>query len=323
MTDLLGTVCGISRGRKDVLGSIAEYLQGEDRRPMVIHGASGSGKSAVVARASETVRVNPGSAVVIRRFIGATPESSSGITLRRSLSEEIGERYGVAEEIPAEFHSIVRTFGDRLALSTQERPLVLLVDALDQIAARDPAAAVTWLMPELPPYCRVVVSTTDIARSPEGARMFELEALPAEDAEGVLALWLHAAGRELRDWQRVKVLAYYSECGLPLYLRLAFEEARLWRSFDEPEACALREGLAGIIDILLNRLSSRRQPWQLSCEPQSWLSGNRALWADGGRDTRCPDSGWECLAGIRGGKASPPASAAPPADRLVAFVSRA
>jgi WD40 repeat protein len=243
-------------GRKDVLDSIEQYVKGGTRRPLVVHGASGSGKSAVMARALEVLLGNPRNAVVIRRFIGVTPESSSGITLLRSLCEEIGRRYGVTEEIPVEFHSLVRTFAGRLALGTADRTLILFIDALDEIAASDPAADITWLMPELPRHCRVVLSTTDVARSLEAARLVELGALPAEDAEEALALWLHDARRELRVWQREKVLAYYGRCGLPLYLRLAFEESRRWRSFDEPEACELREGLAGIIDVLLDRLSS-------------------------------------------------------------------
>jgi tetratricopeptide (TPR) repeat protein len=70
-------------------------------------------------------------------LIGVTPESSSGITLLRSLCEEIGQQYGVTEEIPVEFHSVVRTFADRLELATADRPLVLFIDALDQIAASD------------------------------------------------------------------------------------------------------------------------------------------------------------------------------------------
>lgn len=244
-------------GREAVLRAVDEYLLGgEDRRPMVVCGASGSGKSAVMARASEGALADSGKAVVVRRFIGATPDSSDGLTLLRGLCEEIGQVYGVAEEIPADFNSVVRTFANRLTLATTERPLVVFMDALDQIAASDPAAKVTWLMPELPEHCRVVVSTTDISGAIERARMIELAALPMEDAEGALALWLHGAGRELRDWQREKMLTFFRRCGLPLYLKLAFEEARRWRSFDAPEGCLLGEGIAGIIDMLFDRLSS-------------------------------------------------------------------
>ena len=242
-------------GRKDVLGAIDEYVNGRDRRPMVVSGASGSGKSAVIARASESLLDGLIDAVVIRRFTGVTPESSSGTTLLRSLCEQIGQRYGVREEIPVEFDAVVRAFVDRLGRATSEQPLVLFIDGLDQVGADDPAAAPTWLMPELPPHCRVVVSTTYVAPSLARARMFELEPLPPTDAHAVFERWLFDAGRDLQAWQCEKVLDYYSRCSLPLYLKLAFEESRLWKSFAGPEQCLLGDGLDGIIDLFFDRIS--------------------------------------------------------------------
>src|ERR1019366_688833 len=57
-------------GRAPVMSAIDDYVRSDDRRPMVIHGASGSGKSAIMATVS-------GAAGAIRRFIGATPGSSN------------------------------------------------------------------------------------------------------------------------------------------------------------------------------------------------------------------------------------------------------
>ena len=70
--------CRIFTGRESVLNTIADYLRGEERRPLVLHGESGSGKSAVMAKASQQYK-GPGR--VIRRFIGASPESASGHAL--------------------------------------------------------------------------------------------------------------------------------------------------------------------------------------------------------------------------------------------------
>jgi len=54
------------------------------------------------------------------------------------------------------------------------------------------------------------------------------------EAEGsaLLYAWLDETRRTLQSGQRAAVLAAFAHEGLPLYLRLAFEEARLWRSFD-------------------------------------------------------------------------------------------
>ncbi|MGA2149872.1 MAG: DUF4062 domain-containing protein, partial [Bryobacteraceae bacterium] len=102
-------------GREEVLKEITEYVRADSDRPLMLHGASGSGKSAVMAQASERAREALPSAVVIRRFIGASPESSSGLTLLRGISQQIGEAYGVAAELPADFDDVARVFREQLA----------------------------------------------------------------------------------------------------------------------------------------------------------------------------------------------------------------
>ena len=47
----------------------------------------------------------------------------------------------------------------------------------------------------------------------------------------------------------------FGRCGRPLYLKLASEEARGWASYLPAEECLLGEGVEGVIDTLLNRLS--------------------------------------------------------------------
>jgi len=242
-------------GRKSAIDAIDGYLKSKDPRPLVLHGPSGSGKSAIMAKASAPPSdANPG---IIRRFIGASPDSSSGLTLLRSLCQQIDRRYGRIEDAPASFDEVVTAFRERLALSTAEQPLVLFIDALDHLRHPDPAAIMTWLPSELPPHCRVVISTIEVPHALRNTRLIEVEPFPVEEAEEALSQWLDDAHRKLQLAQREKLIAAFHRCGLPLYLRLAFEEARRWRSFDQPEKCVLGEGLAGIIDGFFDRLSEQ------------------------------------------------------------------
>lgn len=161
------------------------------------------------------------------------------------------------EETPVGFEPLTAAFRDRLALATPERPLVVLVDALDQLPRDDPAASSAWLPRELAPNARVVVSTTEASDSLRGARTLELPLLPVEDADQALSWRLKGASRNLQADQRGWLLEHFGRCGLPLYLKLAFEEARLWRSFAKHEEWRLGEGIAGIIDTLLERLEAQ------------------------------------------------------------------
>ncbi len=51
------------------------------------------------------------------------------------------------------------------------------------------------------------------------------------------------------------MLSGFAQSKLPLYLKLAFEEARRWRSFQAVESCVLGSDVGGMIDVLFNRLS--------------------------------------------------------------------
>lgn len=243
------------RGRKSVLDAIAHYISGTSRQPLVLHGASGSGKSAIMARASDLVAKAMPNAVVVRRFIGASPNSSNGLTLLQSVCQEIARRYDRSGDVPATFNEVVAAFSERLAFATAERPLVLAIDALDQLARNDPAASLAWLPSPLPPHCRAVVSIIEHLPALKNGQLVEVHAFPLADAEQALSVWLQEAKRTLTSEQRRKVLDSFGRSGLPLYLKLAFEESRRWRSFDQPEYCVIPDGVEGIIDVLLDRLS--------------------------------------------------------------------
>src|ERR1019366_2503410 len=197
-------------GRKSVLDAIDAYTRGGDSRPLVVHGASGCGKSAIVAEASAQAKAEMPGAVLIQRFIGVTPDSSSGITLLHSLCEQLSREYGVTEETPMGFQPLVVAFHDRMARATAERPLVLFLDALDQLRSDDEARSFTWLRQTLPPHVSLVVSTTEIPAGLQNASQVAVEDFPVSEAEEVLAAWLQDAYRKLEPEQREKVLSGFA-----------------------------------------------------------------------------------------------------------------
>jgi hypothetical protein len=186
--------CRIFTGREIVLDTIAEYLRADDRRPLVLRGESGSGKSAVMANASKQYQ-GPGR--MIRRFIGAFPQSASGHALLTSLCLEIAPG-----DTPVDYAQLENAFKERLKMASAEQPLVLFIDALDQLSASDPAREVTWLPSALPLHVKVIVSTTDDGKRLPEALLVQLERMgQAEGAEALDEL-LREARRTLQPWQR-------------------------------------------------------------------------------------------------------------------------
>ena len=256
--------CSNFVGRDAIRTEIAGYLAGSEPQLLALIGEGGSGKSALMAKAlAEAGDAGPG-AVRVVRFIGATPASSDGRSLLNSVCRQMARAYGGDESaIPAGYDELAAEFGKQLEHATRERPLIVFLDALDQLAVTDPARGLSWLPAHLPDHVRLVVSTLPGdcegalgAKHPE-PRFLGLDKLTRQEGETALGLWLGKARRKLQDQQLREVLDKFEPEGRPLYLKLAFEEARLWRSFSEPDETRLHAGITELISgDLLGRLAA-------------------------------------------------------------------
>lgn len=255
-------------GREEGLVRIAEYLSGSGPHPLAVWGESGCGKSALMARALQQAHFRSGGRItLVARFIGATPESSNGRSLLESLCRQITRAYhGDEGSIPIEYRDLVQEFPKRLALATAERPLLLFLDALDQLSDSDNARSLVWLPSKLPDHVKLVVSTVSgecievlLGRLPASS-LWNVPALSKPDGQQLLLGWLDGAGRTLTGEQRADIMAKFElGGGLPLYLKLAFEEAKQWHAYDGLPALSDKEpGLSrdipGVIRDLFWRL---------------------------------------------------------------------
>jgi WD40 repeat protein len=262
-------------GRTDELERIAGYLRAPTGAPLVIVGASGSGKSALLAEAARRA-AGDASGVVLTRFIGVTAESADIRQLLRGLSVEVARAYGVDETTTAtDMSDLIEELHRRLALAHADRPLRLFLDALDQLSDVESGRQLGWLPARLPEYVHVVMSVPldpdeciRAARARLDVKHF-LTVEPMVPTEGARLLWrwLASVGRTLQPHQAAVVLERFAEEGLPLYLKLAYEEARRWRSFDPPQHTQLASGIPGIIrDNLFKRLGRDEQHGTLTVE---------------------------------------------------------
>ena len=148
-------------GREDVLARIAEYLAGSDNHPLAVWGESGSGKSALMARAVQQAAEqhatgsdrSPASSAPRPNHPTAAPYWKACAGRSRAPTE--------AMKAPSRSNTATwcRSFPSAWRWRRPEKPLVLFLDALDQLSDGDNARSLIWLPAELPPHVRLVVST--------------------------------------------------------------------------------------------------------------------------------------------------------------------
>jgi WD40 repeat protein len=270
------------KGRDDSLNRIETYLTTDfPDHPMVVVGAEGTGKSALMARAAELAE-EKNYGVIVRRFIGATPASVDCRSLLEGICLELGRAYGREIDVPVEYKLLVTKFREWATSASRDKPLILFLDGLDQLAETYNARSLAWLPCRLGSNVRVVLSVRDdngAAASVEAANFLDprhplailhrwlppdcfltLGDLDESTAKQLLNKWLRSDRRKraLQPKQVDSILTAFKRCPRPLFLKLAAEEAKCWRSStqpklpNEPTADAM---LDGIIHQFFDRLS--------------------------------------------------------------------
>ena len=151
----------------------------------------------------------------------------------------------------ADFSRLLRSAGQRQSVA-------IFLDAIDQLRDIGDPPQLDWLPRALPHGVRLVISVLKgppfdaIHRHLAASRVIQVPPMPARDGEALLRTWLRRSGRALQPRQRLAIARRFTRSGLPLYLRLAFEEARRWRSFDRP---VVARDLDGMVGQLMGRLA--------------------------------------------------------------------
>lgn len=243
------------KGREAIIGKIQNYLTDKsEKRVLSLIGASGSGKSSVMAQAVELSE--PKQSVLVYRFIGTSSRSSNIMSLLQSLCGQIAKEFGVEAKTLAregedkawyDMNGLADIFKKCLAMATAEKPVLVFLDALDQLSDTDNAKALYWLPRELPNHARLVISSLPELESYLNAAAIEkLDILPEPEAIVILDKWFGAIKRKLTIEQKNLIVQRFRKTKMPIYLKLAFEKGKYWHSYDQPHT--IREDVAGIIN---------------------------------------------------------------------------
>ncbi|MEO0101292.1 MAG: tetratricopeptide repeat protein [candidate division WOR-3 bacterium] len=247
-------------GREKEAERLTAYIQGIDRRPVVITGESGSGKSAFLASWYRQYTEKYPNDYVLAYFIGASPDSTNHFRLLRNMCKELKKRFNLKEEIPDENKKLSDTLGEMLfSASKTKRRIVILVDGLDQLLPLETAHSLGWLLDFIPEKVRLVVSSLEgdcleVLRW-RSAEEIVLPPLSKEEQFQIVEKVLEKWSRRLDEKQMSALLAH-PDVKNPLYLRVALEELRLFGKFEPltKRIESLAPDIPGMFEQVLERL---------------------------------------------------------------------
>ena len=250
-------------GRREGRRRIRGYLTNNSDRPFVIAGTAGCGKSAMMAQCAADARAALPGAVIVQRFVGATASSSDLRSLLDGLRDEIAGAFAAPLQPAAhDVETAIPRWTESLGSGQEQRPLVVFLDAVDQVENRDGVELLDWLPRHLPPHTKLVASLAEADsnsntahdREPAGTGL-RLSGLSWPEARNALRAWMRSALRTIQPAQERAIQARFARCPLPLFLKLAFEQARGWTSGDRRVRVA--RGLDGIVDAALDAFELR------------------------------------------------------------------
>lgn len=84
-----------------------------------------------------------------------------------------------------------------------------------------------------------------------------IPALSSDDVSAILTNWLNAEKRTLQEHQLMVLKDAFKQCPLPLFLKISYDETRLWRSYSTLSETCLETTIRKAIDKLFERVELR------------------------------------------------------------------
>lgn len=236
------------QGREGLLGKLCLAMwecTNMPHRVLVVHGAAGVGKTALLCRLAQEMRgvLEVAAVVVIRLLSARHPHRPDVEQVLRGVCLQVCLACGLAPPsalTAGSLQELLRFFRTLLVqVSQQGKTLFILLDAVDQLSDQHCAYKLHWLPSSLPPNIHMLVSMDTKSEAFASARMraetlgdfFEVERLSRDDGKQMMESFLRERQRTLTPEQSERVLNSFQQGGNPLHLRLLLSAARRWASF--------------------------------------------------------------------------------------------
>ncbi|XP_069747889.1 NACHT and WD repeat domain-containing protein 2-like [Narcine bancroftii] len=262
-------LCNLYAGLSDFewkeMDQIKEYVVAKGlNTPFIIAGGPCTGKTVLLATCAKQMCswLNNNEPVVVSRFL-SIDHSSCFRNVLAGLCHQIARCYHKPLPIYSDdTEELVKCFLNLLDLSCEQHPLIVMIDAVDQVSE----ATLWWLPKSLPPFTRLIISTTikkyGIAQKntllqPNAACFLELKPRERKECNKILTQHLLSSNRRVTSGQQIYVNMALGQCTLPLFVKLLYNEVLCWTSHEDINDQTLRRTVHDNIERLLNRLERK------------------------------------------------------------------
>jgi WD40 repeat protein len=273
---------GLYIGGERYFESLDAAMAEDPCKPVLVCGASGGGKSALLANWAQKFASSHPEAIVLTHFLGTGADAAHPVSMAIRIIREISRMTGEEFVLEGDPRKALRMFGEWLEKAgsfARERGgvFVLVLDALDKMTEhRD----LDWWPRKLPEGVAMVASCLDgdvrdtVARRMEWTEV-RVSPLEPMDCERFMEDHLAKYRKALTPEQKALILAQ-PLCGNPLFLRTLLEELRVFGVHEELNRRLQHYLASETIDDLFEKVLDRIES---DNTPESVRAALEVLWA--------------------------------------------
>ena len=228
-------------GRQQLQNELASFASADGETPCLVTGPSGSGKSAALARFVLTYSAAHPEMLVIPHFVGASPASTSLRTMLHRFCSLLKRECGFDDEVPPDTNSLITLFRQFLEKIPDDRRVLLVIDALNQLDVAENAQQLHWLPWKLQKHVKLTTSCiADPGKEEPVLRAFQhrqhhaisVEPLTHDERFQIVHEVPSLSAKSL-DPRQVQELLENPATMNPLFLLVALEELRGFGSYEQ------------------------------------------------------------------------------------------
>jgi nephrocystin-3 len=236
-----GSRIGLYLGGKEYFSFLDGAMAAKPFLPVLVTGASGGGKSALLANWSASYAIKHPECLIIRHYLGSGSDAADPVKMVVRLMQEIARFIGEEFKHESDPQKILDALPECLFRANayaikNRKDWIILLDGLDKLVSlRD----LRWWLPALPPRIRMVVSCLEgdvllVLKQKMTWTSLEVHPLSVGEQTKFISEFLGKYRKNLKPTQ-IALLQLHGLIGNPLFLRTLLEELRVFGVHEQLE----------------------------------------------------------------------------------------